>query len=311
MLKYKADRRTLGFVTTYFILVAIAWNVAMPLWAQALMFLAVCSFSWFCAVITHNTVHCPIFHNRTLNKVFQVVLTQCYGHPVSTFVPGHNLSHHRYTEEPKDVMRTTKMRYSWNALNGLLFFPTVAGGIVKGERAFVSSMRKRKPRWFRQLLIEAGFFVGIMIVLAVIDWRKFLVWGYLPHLWAAFGIVTINLLQHDGCDPEHPVNHSRNFTGHFFGWWTFNNGFHAIHHMQPTLHWSLTRAVHDAEVAPHNHPNLDQPSIFLYIWRAYVWPGKRLRFDGAPVQLPAKMIDESWVPAPNQPLEQMSYGAEA
>lgn len=310
MLRYAADRRTLGFVTTYFVLVAIGWNMRLDLWASALLFIAVCSFSWFCAVITHNTVHVPIFKKKWMNRVFQVVLTNCYGHPVSTFVPGHNLSHHKFTEEPRDVMRTSKVRFSWNLVNLFLFFPIVGKSIVKGEQAFIKAMRKDKPSWFQQLVIEGGIMVAIMVVLAVLDWRKFLVWWYLPHLWAAFGIVTINLLQHDGCDPDHEFNHSRNFVGRFFGWWTFNNGFHAIHHIKPALHWSLTRQEHDKLVAPNNHDALDQPSIALFLWRAYVWPGKRLKFDGTPHVLPPKTEDESWIPKRGQREVEFSYGAE-
>lgn len=37
-------------------------------------------------------------------------------------------------------------------------------------------------------------------------------------------IVTLNLLQHDGCDPHSPVNHSRNFVGPILNFLCFNNG---------------------------------------------------------------------------------------
>ena len=37
--------------------------------------------------------------------------------PVSMFVPGHNLSHHKYLQKPKDRMRTDKLRFRWNLLN--------------------------------------------------------------------------------------------------------------------------------------------------------------------------------------------------
>lgn len=80
-----------------------------------------CWFSFFGAVATHNTVHSPVWKSRTMNRLFQVVLTLTYGHPVSAYVPGHNLSHHKYTQSRKDVMRTSKVRFRWNLLNGLFF----------------------------------------------------------------------------------------------------------------------------------------------------------------------------------------------
>ncbi|MCB9788994.1 MAG: fatty acid desaturase [Deltaproteobacteria bacterium] len=311
MLRYREDRRSLGFVATYFALLAVAWVLEPPLWLAIPLWLALASFSWFCAVITHNTIHCPIFHDKRANRAFQVVLTLTYGHPVSTFVPGHNLSHHKFTEGARDVMRTTKARFRWHLLNGFAFFLVVAPGIVRGERAFVRAMRKQRPRWFRQLLIEAAFLIGLSAVFLVLDWQKFLIWWYLPHLWAAFGIVTMNLLQHDGCDPESEFNHSRNFTSPFFAWWTFNNGWHTIHHDIPGLHWSLAPARHQERIAPHIHPALEQPSMAAYLWRTFIWPGKRIRYDGTPYVLPGALTDEPWAPSPGQHIPDLSLGAES
>ena len=310
MLRYAAGRRTLGFVATYFGLVALAWNVDMVWWADLLMVVVISSLSWFCAVITHNTIHCPIFKSRTLNRWMQVVLTQTYGHPVSTFVPGHNLSHHRFTQQAQDVMRTSKVRFRWNILNLLLFFPSVIPAIVKGENLFIQTMRKNKPAWFRQWLLEAGILYGLMIVLAIIDLRAFFLYWYLPHVWASFGIVTINLFQHDGCDADSEYNHSRNFTSKLFGWFTFNNGFHTIHHIKPTLHWSLTGEEHDRLLAPHMHPNLGQKSLAVYLFKAYIWPGKRVMYDGTPMDPPARIPDANWVPGQDKRQVDFSYGAE-
>lgn len=311
MLRYSADRRTLGFVATYFALLVVLWVVDLPWWAEAPMYVALCSFSWFCAVITHNTIHCPVFKNKRSNKVFQCVLTLTYGHPVSAFVPGHNLSHHKFTQTPRDVMRTTKVRYRWNLINGLLFFPTVAVGIVKGENAFIKAMKQHNKKWFRQLCIEWAVLIVATAGALIIDWRKGLLLFWLPHMWAAFGIVTINFLQHDGCDQEHPYNHSRNFTGKFFGWFTFENGFHGIHHDVPGLHWSLCRAAHNEKISPHIHPALEQKSMAVYLWKTFVWPAKRLQYDGQPVQLPPPDKDENWVPAPGRLPADVSLGAEA
>jgi hypothetical protein len=43
-------------------------------------------------------------------------------------------SHHKFTQLRKDEMRTSKMQYKWHLLNGLLFQPTVARGVmINGE----------------------------------------------------------------------------------------------------------------------------------------------------------------------------------
>lgn len=303
MLRYEADRRTLAFVATYFVLVALAFALDLPWWAAVPWAVALCLLSFFCAVITHNTVHCPVFRERVHNRIFQVVLSLTYGHPVSAYVPGHNLSHHKYLQTPKDRMRTDKMRFRWNLLNQLFFMPVVGPRIFADNAAYVRAMKTRNPAWYRQFQAELFAYLAYLAIGAGLSfwldgwlpWR-FLVFVVLPHQYAAWGIMGINFVQHDGCDAEHPYNHSRNFTGKLVNWFTFNNGYHGIHHMHPGLHWSLAPAAHAKELAPYIDPRLDQRSLFVYCWRAYIWPGKRLRYDGTPVVLGPPREDEPWVP---------------
>jgi fatty acid desaturase len=299
MLRYRADLRTLGFTATYFVLVAVQWlYTPRALWLAIPLLAATCVFSFLGAVATHNTVHCPVFKKRWQNRVFQVVLTLTYGHPVSAFVPGHNLSHHKHTQSRRDVMRTSKVRFRWNLLNGLLFMPTVGKDVFTADMRYFAAMYRQNKPWFRQMILEATVFLGSCAALLVLDWKKFLLYVLIPHQYAAWGIISMNLLQHDGCDADSEYNHSRNFVGKIVNWWTYNNGYHTIHHMEPGLHWSLLPEAHAARVTPHIHPNLDQASLLGYIWRTFVWPGKRLRYDGKPMELPAEGPDEEWIPRP-------------
>jgi fatty acid desaturase len=309
MLRYSADRRTLAFVGTYFLLVALGYafervtGLEMRWWVAGPLCVTLSLLSFFCAVITHNTVHCPIFKSRALNRAFQVVLSLAYGHPVSMFVPGHNLSHHKYLQTPKDRMRTDKMRFRWNLLNQLFFNFVVGPAIFRDNAEYVRHMRTRRPAWYRQFVLELSSYIAFLVAtLALSFWIdgwlpwRFLLFVLIPHQYAVWGIAGINFVQHDGCDPDHPYNHSRNFTGKLVNWFTFNNGYHGIHHMHPGLHWSLAPEAHAKELAPHIDPRLDQPSLLAYCWRAYIWPGKRLRYDGTPVVLGPERVDEPWIP---------------
>ncbi|MDC3958441.1 fatty acid desaturase family protein [Polyangium jinanense] len=301
MLRYRADIRTLCFVAIYFALVAVQWVTApSALWIAIPLVAVTCVFSFLGAVATHNTVHCPVFKQRWANRAFQVVLTLTYGHPVSAFVPGHNLSHHKHTQTRRDVMRTTKVRYRSNLLNGLLFMPTVGKDVFFADMRYFKAMYRQNPPWFRQMILEATVFLGTMGVLLVLDWKKFLLYVLLPHQYAAWGIITINYLQHDGCDQNSEYNHSRNFLGKFVNFLAYNNGYHTIHHMEPGLHWSLLPAEHAKRVAPFIHPELDQPSMLVYLFRTFVWPAKRRMYDGKPVEIPAEGPDEEWIPPPRE-----------
>ena len=119
---------------------------------------------------------------------------------------------------------------------------------------------------------------------------------FIPHQYAQWGIVAINFAQHDGTEDGHEFNHSRNFVGHAINWWTFNNGFHGMHHMRPNLHWSLLREYHNKELSPNLHPNLELPSMSAWCFSSFIWPGKRVDYLGQPVVLKDLEPDEPWVP---------------
>ncbi len=309
LLRHRADARTLGFISLFYVLFVVIWfNEPTTTWGKALCVAVMAYLSFTSAVITHNTIHAPIFTRRWMNRAFQHVLTWTYGNPTSAYVPGHNLSHHLHVQTARDVMRTTKLRYRWNLLNQLLFLPHVAGAISKADTSYARAMRTRKPAWFRQWAAEWIVLIVTTVALFILDWRLTLLYLAIPRLFAAWGIVGINFAQHDGADVEHEYNHSRNFVGRLENWLLFNNGFHAIHHEKPSLHWSKLREVHDATIAPHNHPNLNRPSLLGYCFEAYIWPGKRLTYLGEPVVLPPRMKDQPWIPGPKEKFD-ASLGA--
>ena len=85
MLRHKADVRSLAFVASFFPLVTV---------------------------------------NRFFEMPLALALTLAYGHPVSAYAPGHDLSHDKWVRTRRDAMRTTKLRFRWTLLNRLFFLQT-------------------------------------------------------------------------------------------------------------------------------------------------------------------------------------------
>jgi fatty acid desaturase len=296
VLRRREDLRPVLVVVAWFAIVIAGWVVVPMKVATVLPVLAVaCILAFLGAVATHNTMHVPVFRAKKMNKVFQVALTLVYGHPVSSFVPGHNLSHHRYIESERDVMRTTKARFRWHLLNLLLFMHIVGGDVMRAELRYVRAAWRFDRPWVRQLILETTVWLSASAVLLFIDWRRFVLFNVLPNLYASWGLLAMNMLQHDGADTNSEYNHSRNFVGKWINWWTFNNGFHTVHHYDANIHWSDLPAAHARIVAPHIHPALVQTSLLKYVAKTYLWPGKRVRFDGAPFILDAAGEDEDWI----------------
>ena len=293
LLRFSADRRSLGVLTIYAALVATAWilNPTGPL--QILVIPVLGYASWLCAVVAHNTVHSPVFHRRWMNLAFQIWVSLSYGFPISDYIPGHNLSHHRFLQAREDVMRTSKVRFRWNLLNLMAFPFAVTPGIVRGNARY--GRVKGSEAWRRQLRIETGAVWGVKIALFALDWRKAVCFVLVPQLIANLGIVGINFFWHDGCDPEHPVNHSRNFTAPLLNFLALNNGYHGMHHEEPGMHWSLLPEAHARRIRPGLHPALEQRSLLAYAWRTFVYPGRRETFDGKPISFRETDTDLDWV----------------
>jgi len=310
MLRHRIDIWPLLSHGVYFTLLGLAFmpTVAIASWESAPLLLALAFTAFQGGVQTHNAMHSPIFHRPSWNRAYQIVLSLIYGHPVSWNVPAHNLGHHKHTQSQRDVMRTSKVRFQPHLLNGLFFFFVVAPGLVRDNIAYVRAMRMQHARWFRQAMIETAVVAAATLALFVLDWKKALVFWVVPHLFAEWSVVSINVLQHDGCDHDSRFNHSRNFVGRWINLCTFNNGFHTIHHMRPNLHWSLLPAAHAREVAPFIHPNLDQPSVVRYLLRTFLG-NRRESFDGHLLVVPDAGPDESWIPSPRQ--TRRDLGAEA
>ena len=241
----------------------------------------------------------------------------------TSFVPGHNLSHHKYLQTRKDIMRTSRMKYRSQLLNLLLFFPSILHSIQRNDVQYMLAQRRKSRAIYDWFVTEFVAYHGLLVCLLLLDWRKCLLMYFVPGVLAKNMLVSLNMLQHDGCDPKSRYNHSRNFTNDALNYLLFNNGalaaptqllarsprrmpmrrardagYHTIHHMMPGVHWSLTKAKHDAIVKPHIHPNLLEPTIIGYVWRVHLSGRRRVNYDGSPYTDPGINTedgpDEPW-----------------
>jgi fatty acid desaturase len=83
----------------------------------------------------------------------------------------------------------------------------------------------------------------------------------------------VNLLQHDGCEPDSAVDHSRDFTSGFMNFFFFNGGYHTAHHLKPGMHWSRLPEAHRQRVdVVRQRPDLSTYSVLAFVARAYLAP---------------------------------------
>lgn len=299
-LKHVEDWRAIGIVAFTFYLLLHRWNnfTLEESWGTFWgWFWFNSTFCWFCATIVHNSIHVPPFVHSFGNQIWQYALVLGYGYPVSTLIAGHNLSHHRFTQGPKDVMRTDKMRYSYNGLNLLLFVVSIVRSTTAQSIIYMNLAKKNKMPIYWQCKRETFFVILMNLTFCAANWRKYIHVILIPQILAKWGLISINLFQHDGCPkPEvDKYNFSRNFVDPVLNWFTCNNGYHTAHHLNPALHWSELKNFHDKRVKPNMNPCLGVDSLILFFFTHFIIPGGRTNWKGEPYVLPPAVEDESWV----------------
>lgn len=156
--------------------------------------------------------------------------------------------------------------------------------MLGNDATYFKAQRKDRRPIYKQLKLEETILYTLAGIFMILDFRKWVFCAFVPHLYAKFCIISLNLLQHDGCDEDSEYNHSRNFTGKMLNYFCYNNGYHSIHHKYPGLHWSETKKKHDEIFAKNIHPNLLQSSIMVYIFKTFIYPGVRVDYLGNKIE---------------------------
>jgi fatty acid desaturase len=258
LLRHRADIRTLLFVMIALLLAAGNWTGALR------NFLSIPLsglFAFIACTATHNQMHLPVFRSGFWNSVYQIALSFSIGQPPTGFITAHNIRHHKHAESDLDFVRTSLASFRSNALN-ILLFPFVAiAAMYREKKSDLADWKAKRPRLYRQALIERAVFYAVIVALLIADWLATLLFLFLPWISAQVVLVGMNLLQHQDCDSGSEYDHSRNLTGKTANFFLLNSGYHTAHHLRPAIHWSKLPNFHDQEVAPRMNPALNHRAL--------------------------------------------------
>lgn len=271
-LRYPADWRSVFFLTLLVALFFFQWSGIFRHWY---LLPITCLLAFVACVIKHNHIHCRTFSNHYWNRTFECLLGFCTGQSTTAIIPVHNERHHAQNHSDEDCVRSSIVNFRQNWLN-LIAFPFVA--VWKVYRVKSSDMhrwRRDRPDLYRRAQQERFVVLGIIAVLLLLNWKGTLIYLGIPYLFGQWGIVAINLLQHQDCDHDSQYDHSRNVTGRFVNWLFLNNGFHTAHHLKPALHWSRLREFHEQHIEPNMRSDLNHRSLFVSIWKQFFSTARR------------------------------------
>ncbi|CAN5370945.1 fatty acid desaturase [soil metagenome] len=253
-LRYAADLRSLALLAalgTCLFLLWTGWLRSGWIFALSLpLAFSACS-------VAHNHIHLPMFRSRKANSAFSCLLGFFCGQPPCGIIDAHNVRHHGKLGTEADFVRPSVARFRWNWIN-VATFPLAATVAMYRSKAREPATARRPSR---QRLAERTLFHGGVTALLLADASATLLYLAVPWLFGQFCIVGINLVQHQGCDPDSHWDHSRNITGAATNWLTLNGGFHTAHHRHPALHWSLLPDFHRRVVVPRTAPELQFRSL--------------------------------------------------
>jgi len=229
-------------------------------------------------VAKHNHNHCRTFRGRRWNTAFAMWLTLLTGMTTTGIITAHNRLHHGENQTPADFVRCSLVRFRYNWLNFFGFFFASAFHMWRHRPDDLADWRRTRPLLYRQAVIERVVVIGFVVALLAVDWRSTLNVFVGPWLFGQWFLVTINLLQHQDCDPASSHNHSRNVTGRAINWFLLNNGYHTAHHNFPGVHWSRLPDVHRV-LLPEVDPALNERSLLVCVARRFIagegWSGRR------------------------------------
>lgn len=226
-------------------------------------------------VIHHNHTHLRIWISRRLNRFTDLWITLLQGHPTFVFYPSHIANHHRHQHGERDITRTYRFntpgaRGDTNHLLGYVLHPLQAISVLYPE--FIAYLKRRykfQRAYFYYCVLQYLLIMGLWLVLAIIDWEKWLVLVLIPQLHGLHWLLATNYLQHAHADGSGKNLHfARNFYG-LLNPLLFNIGLHTAHHQHPRAHWSQLPELHQGYVA-QVHPALHEKSLLRYMLRTYL-----------------------------------------
>ena len=283
-LPYLNDPRDLPFVRLSLVTAAVLipfaaylyWPGKFRWWLGAIYFAAM--FHFFmdrCILMLHNTSHRPLFKRRYrwLNRFIPWVISPFFGETPETYFVHHVGMHHPENNQRTDVSST--MAFKRDSLRHWLRY--YAGFMITGFPKLARYLKRhRRTKLLRQVLLGEGWWVVMVILLGIVNWRTTLVVFVFPVLLVRVLMMIGNWAQHAFIDPEHVADPYRNAIACVntrYNRRCFNDGYHIGHHVKPTRHWTempeelrdnlATYAAHDALV----FDGLDYFQIWLLLMR--------------------------------------------
>lgn len=276
-LKYKADERSLAILVMALLAIYLPFFYFIP---SYLILVWIYASSWLCTLvllINHNHQHCHTFKHKSINLLFDLLMTAVFFFPSCMIYLSHNINHHHYAGGKQDWIgvRIAGLGSGFERL--LRYYVSALWQLKKAKSQ--PDLPSQPTHIINTLKLERIMLVGLILGLLYIDWAATVLFVLLPSILGGRRLFEYNHILHDnGCQFDQLERCSHNVTSKLANWFYFNGGFHTAHHAQPQLHWSLLPQLHDELKQKIPSHYIHHSATFFYV--SYLLSNKRQLEEG-------------------------------
>ncbi len=271
-MKNRSDLRSLFFLAVIFLfqltVLGSTHLTALSPWMWLGLFILNICLVFQASAINHNHRHCPMFLNERPNLWVNGFISLIMLAPSGRLHAVHMLNHHTHYKDPENDWSSYKLGASVRpGLGRSLSYLALATAKIFKNRPRLKLPAKLQEQIKAERVLVLFYFVALAV------WNPAMTFLWLlPSctLGLAF-LLLVNMVNHDRCALDSEWNHSRNFHSRLENWFLCNNGFHTAHHIWPGIHWSQYPELHRKFVHGNVAQDLEQPSLFLYVVRNYLF----------------------------------------
>ena len=188
-------------------------------------------------LMLHNISHRKLFKKpyQWLNTWIAWVVCPFFGHTPETYFVHHIAMHHVENNMLDDASST--LPYQRDSFRGFISYLTRFLFLGFRDTFVYLFHRKRKKLYMRLTFGEISFYV-FCIGMCFVNFKATLFIFIIPFVFARIVMMLGNWTQHAFINTKDPEDNSINCINTKYNRTCWNDGYHAIHHIRPALHYT-------------------------------------------------------------------------